>query len=172
MLSDTTTRSAKTNPDKAYKLPGEKGMYVLIHQNGSKYFRLNYRFAGKRKTLPLGVYPETSLKAARDKRDIARKQLADGIDPAEFKKTKRQEIVTKQNNAFNLVFERWLAVNQKWGDKYREDVRACVTNHILPFIGDISMNEITRDHLIVIINRLKAIGESLIFAKDFSGHPA
>jgi hypothetical protein len=49
--------------------------------NGSKYFRLNYRFHGKRKTLPLGVYPELSLKEAREKRDIAKKQIAEGIDP-------------------------------------------------------------------------------------------
>jgi hypothetical protein len=42
---------------------------------------INYRFHGKRKTLPLGVYPELSLKEAREKRDIAKKQIAEGIDP-------------------------------------------------------------------------------------------
>jgi hypothetical protein len=51
---------------------------VLIHTNGSKYFRLNYRFNGKEKTLALGTYPETTLKQAREKRDIAKKQIADG----------------------------------------------------------------------------------------------
>jgi hypothetical protein len=53
-------------------------MYLLVMPNGSKYFRLNYRFHGKRKTLPLGVYPELSLKEAREKRDIAKKQIAEG----------------------------------------------------------------------------------------------
>jgi hypothetical protein len=51
----------------------ERAWYVLIHTNGSKYFRLDYRFNGKRKTLALGVYPDTSLKQAREKRDTRQK---------------------------------------------------------------------------------------------------
>jgi hypothetical protein len=54
-------------------------MYLLVNPNGSKYFRLKYRFGGTEKTLALGVYPDTGLKSARDKRDAARKQLADGM---------------------------------------------------------------------------------------------
>ena len=54
-LSDTTIKNAKPNPDKAYKIPDEKGMHVLINANGSKYFRYKYRFAGKEKVLALGV---------------------------------------------------------------------------------------------------------------------
>jgi len=79
-LSDTAIKNAKPNPDKpnGYKITDEKGMYVLIHGNGSKYFRLDYRFNGNRATLALGIYPETSLKEAREKRDIAKKQLLTG----------------------------------------------------------------------------------------------
>jgi hypothetical protein len=73
-LSDTTCKNAKPTPERAYKLPDEMGMYLLVNPNGSKYFRLKYRFEGKEKTLALGVYPETSLKQARDKRETARKQ--------------------------------------------------------------------------------------------------
>jgi hypothetical protein len=57
-LSDTAIKNAKTNADKAFKLADEKGMYVLIHTNGSKYFRLDYRYNGQRKTLALGTYPK------------------------------------------------------------------------------------------------------------------
>ena len=57
-------------------------MYLLVNSNGSKYFRLKYRFAGKEKVLALGVYPDTSLKQAMDKRDKVKKQLAEGIDPS------------------------------------------------------------------------------------------
>ena len=53
-------------PDKAFKLPDEKGMYLLVHQSGSKYFRLDYRFNEKRKTLALGIYPYISLKEANN----------------------------------------------------------------------------------------------------------
>ncbi|MDD4906647.1 MAG: Arm DNA-binding domain-containing protein, partial [Methylobacter tundripaludum] len=85
-LSDTTIKNAKPNADKAYKLPDEKGMYLLVNLNGSKYFRLKYRFGGKEKVLALGVYPDTGLKQAREKRDEARKLLAEGIDPGENRK--------------------------------------------------------------------------------------
>ena len=85
-ISDTAIKSAKPRADKPYKLPDEKGMYLYIHTNGSKYFRLDYRFEGKRKTLALGVYPETTLKEAREKREAARKLITDGVDPNENKK--------------------------------------------------------------------------------------
>ena len=56
-LTDTAIKNAKPAPDKAFKLQDEKGMYLLVNANGSKYFRYNYRFGGKRKTLSLGIYP-------------------------------------------------------------------------------------------------------------------
>jgi len=74
-LSDTAIKNAKPRLDKPFKLTDEKGMYLLIHTNGSKYFRLDYRFCGKRKTLALGTYPETTLKEAREKRDTVKKKL-------------------------------------------------------------------------------------------------
>ena len=81
-LTDTAIRNAKPR-EKQYKLSDERGMYVLIKQVG-KYFRLDYRFGGKRKTLALGVYPDVTLKEAREKRDEARKLITDGIDPAQM----------------------------------------------------------------------------------------
>jgi len=62
-------------------------MYLLVKPNGGKYFRLDYRIHGKRKTYAIGVYPETSLKKARQIRDTVKKQIAEGIDPMLEKKT-------------------------------------------------------------------------------------
>ena len=84
-LSDTTIKNAKST-EKPYKMQDEKGMYLLVNSSGGKYFRYNYRFDGKRKTLALGTYPATSLKDAREKRDTAIKQIAGGIDPSENRK--------------------------------------------------------------------------------------
>lgn len=80
MLNDPACKNAKPK-DKPYRLSDEKGLYLEVMPNGSKYFRLKYRYGGKEKRLALGVYPETGLKLARDRRDEARKQLAQGIDP-------------------------------------------------------------------------------------------
>ena len=72
-LTDTACRKAKPG-NKQYKLSDEKGLYLLVNNSG-RYFRMDYRFGGKRKTLALGVYPEVGLKEARDKRDNARRML-------------------------------------------------------------------------------------------------
>ena len=74
-LTDIAVRKAKSS-DKPQKLADSGGMYLLLQPNGSKYWRLKYRFAGKEKTLALGIYPHISLGVARDKRDEAKKLLA------------------------------------------------------------------------------------------------
>jgi len=83
-LTDLAIRNANQE-DVNYRLADDKGLYILVKKVG-KYFRFDYRIAGTRKTLALGVYPEVSLKEARDKRDTARKLVQDGIDPSELKK--------------------------------------------------------------------------------------
>lgn len=75
-------------------------MYLLVNPNGSKYFRLKYRFAGKEKLLPIGVYPDTSLKMAREDRDNARALLAKSIDPMLDRKIKK---IANTENCFKAI---------------------------------------------------------------------
>lgn len=84
-LTNTRVKNAKPKV-KAYKLTDGEGMYLLVHPNGSKYWRLNYRFQAKQKTLALGVYPLISLAEAREARNEAKTHIAKGIDPNELKK--------------------------------------------------------------------------------------
>lgn len=88
-LTDVKVRSAKPT-DKPYKLTDGEGMHLMVHPNGSKYWRLQYRFDGKQKTLALGVYPEITLSDARQRRDEAKRQVATGVDPGEQKKVDKQ----------------------------------------------------------------------------------
>ena len=78
-LTHTSIKNAKPK-GKPYKLVDGGGMYLLVNRSG-KYWRVNYRYAGKQKTLALGVYPEISLMEARQRRDEAKKQLANDLDP-------------------------------------------------------------------------------------------
>lgn len=89
-LSDVKVRAAKSET-KAYKLKDSDGMVLLVHPNGSKYWRLRYRFGGKEKMLALGKYPEVSLADARVRRKETRKLLANGVDPSENKKAVKVE---------------------------------------------------------------------------------
>lgn len=74
MLTDTATKNAQPK-DKPYKLSDGQGLYLLVN-NTNKYWRYDYRFNGKRKTLALGVYPDVSIKQARQAHQCARNQLS------------------------------------------------------------------------------------------------
>ncbi len=80
-FNNTQVKNAKPK-SKQYKLSDGGGMYLLVHPNGSRYWRMGYRFGGKQKTLSLGVYPAVSLLVAREKRDTAKKLISQKIDPS------------------------------------------------------------------------------------------
>ncbi len=84
-LTDIKVRTTKPS-DKPFKLTDGQGMHLLINPNGSKYWRLQYRFGGKQKVLALGVYPTVTLGEARKKRDEAKKLVSLGLDPQKRKK--------------------------------------------------------------------------------------
>ena len=101
-LTDIAVRTAELK-DKPYKRGYEKGMYLLVNPNGSKWWRLKYRFLGKEKLLSLGVYPDVSLKDARVKRDTARALLANGVDPSKNRQVQRAAAVERSENSFEIV---------------------------------------------------------------------
>jgi hypothetical protein len=87
-LTDIIVKNAKAK-DRQYKLTDEKGLRLVVHPNGSKYWQMKYCHIGKEKILSFGIYPEISLKDARRKRDEARKQISESKDPSEEKKLKK-----------------------------------------------------------------------------------
>lgn len=108
MLTETAIKAAKPSSSPR-KLADEKGLYLLLSPSGSKLWRLKYRIAGREKLLAIGSYPEISLRAARDLRDAARKQIAEGTDPSAEKKAARLAVA----DTFAGVAAEWLALNRK-----------------------------------------------------------
>ena len=155
-LSDTAIRNAKPQ-DKPYKLTDEKGMYLLVNPNGSKYFRLDYRLNG-RKTLALGIYPETSLKQAREKRDTAKKQIADGIDPNELKKAVKQSRSDSAANSFEVIAREWGGnkVNG-WDDKNNRSKRMLERN-VFPWLGSKPITDILPKDILDCLRRIEERG--------------
>ncbi|HFS5769375.1 TPA: tyrosine-type recombinase/integrase [Providencia rettgeri] len=145
-LSDTKVRSAKSE-DKAYKLTDGNGLFLLVHPNGSKYWRFRYRFGGKEKMLAFGVYPDVSLANAREKRDEARKLVASGVDPSDKRKEVKEE-QQKEFNTFEKVARDWHATNKKWSEGHSHRVLKSLEDNIFAAIGKCNIAELkTRDLL-------------------------
>jgi integrase len=118
-LTDTAVRNAKPKPNQ-YKLADGQGMYLLVHPNGGRYWRFDYRFAGKRKSLALGTYPDLSLLQARRARDSARELLEAGKDPCLEKQIGKLKARIAAENTFQAVGEEFL-------EKLRREDRAAST---------------------------------------------
>jgi integrase len=107
-LTDKGIQAARGEA-KPYKMADGQGLYLLVRPDGARYWRMDYRFMGKRKTLAFGVYPETSLAEARQQRDAARKLLKDDKDPSAQKKLDKLTATIAAENTFKVVAEEWLA---------------------------------------------------------------
>lgn len=93
--------------DKDQWLTDSKGLRLLVKRNGSRYWRFNYRFAGKQKTLALGVYPEVPLKLARLERDKARLEIASGFDPSQSKAEQKRRSKVDDERLFSCLAKAW-----------------------------------------------------------------
>ncbi|EOG3643210.1 tyrosine-type recombinase/integrase [Enterobacter hormaechei] len=144
-LTDIKVRTAKPT-DKQYKLTDGSGMHLLVHPNGSKYWRLQYRFDGKQKMLALGVYPDVSLADARARRDEARKLLANSIDPGDKKKNDKVE--QEEARTFEQLAIEWHATNKKWSEEHSRRVLKSLEDNLFPAIGKRNIADLkTRDLL-------------------------
>jgi hypothetical protein len=153
-ITDVVAKNAKPK-EKTYKIPDENWMFLSVRPSGSKYWQMNYRFAGKEKTLSFGVYPEVSLKEARDKRDTARKLLRDGIDPSQAKKEKKLQTSINAANNFEAIAREWHSNNaDKWSEGHRINILHRLEMDIFPSIGSYPISEITP---LILLQALKKI---------------
>jgi integrase len=156
-LTDTAIRNAKPKK-KQYKLTDGKGMYVLVKQAG-KYFRLDYRFGGKRKTLALGVYPDVTLKEAREKRDEARKLITNGVDPAQMRKVTKLMHTEQTANNFEAVAREWFAKrSSNWAESHAKKIIRRFELYLFPWLGSRPITEITPPELLSVLRRIESRG--------------
>lgn len=144
---------------KAYKLTDERSLFLLITPAGGKYWRLRYRYLGKDKTLSLGVWPEVTLAEAREKRDTARKQIAEGLDPQAERKLKRIRAQIDANITFKAIAEEWVLKITREGraDRTLGKVR-WLLDMAYPLIGTRSINQIDVQEVLVVLRKLEATG--------------
>ncbi|KGX39708.1 tyrosine-type recombinase/integrase [Burkholderia pseudomallei] len=157
-LTDLTIKTAKPT-GKTRKLYDAGGLYLEITPAGSKLWRLKYRFDGKEKRLAFGKYPDVALKDARDKRDEARKKLADDIDPGEHKKAVKAARLERAANTFEAVAREWFA--RMMADKaasHKDKVIARLENDLFPWLGKRPIADITAPEILSCLRRIEDRG--------------
>ncbi|MFK1708411.1 tyrosine-type recombinase/integrase [Klebsiella quasipneumoniae] len=155
-LTDIKVRSAKPQ-EKEYTLVDGDGMFLLVHPNGSRYWRFRFRFGGKQHLMAFGVYPETSLADARQKREEARILVAAGIDPREHKRAVKEE-QTKEAITFESVARDWHATNKKWSEDHSRRVLKSLEDNLFSAIGKRSIEELKTRDLLAPIKIVEATG--------------
>ncbi len=157
MLTDITARQAKPK-DKAYKISDSGGLYLLVNSIG-KYWRMDYRYAGKRKTLAIGVYPRISLVEARKKRDEAKDQLANDIDPALTKAIRKQAVFQASENTFKAIALEWHAKTSKtWAESTANNIKRYLEKDIFPWLGNRAIKDITAPDLLAVLRKIESRG--------------
>ena len=157
-LTNTAIRNAKPG-EKTKKLFDSKGLYAEISPKGGKWWRLKYRFGGKEKRLALGVYPDISLKEARERRDEARKLLAHGIDPSEHRKAAKAAQALRSANSFEVVAQEWFAKYAPgWSAGHADRIIRRLERDIFPWIGGNAISEITAPKLLEVVRRIEDRG--------------
>lgn len=161
-LSDIQCKTAKPQ-NKPYKLSDGGGMYLEVMPNGSKYWRLKYRVKAqdthKEKRLALGVYPDTSLKEARERRDDAKKLLQNGRDPS-LEKQRLKTLADQDNaNTFKAVALEWYEQRKDiWRPRYAAEVITRLENDIFPYLGNYPIKEIDPPLLLHVVRKIESRG--------------
>lgn len=154
-LTDRAIKNAKP-AEKPLKLFDGGGLFLLVPPHGGKWWRLKYRFGGKEKLLSLGVYPDVSLKEARDRRQAARKQLSNGIDPGAARKAEKG---VSSAESFEAVAREWyVKYSPNWSEVHAKRIIRDLERDIFPWMGAKPINEIVAPELLTVLRRIEHRG--------------
>ena len=158
ILTQTRVKNAKPK-NKPWKLADGGSLYLLVNLNGSKYWRYDYRIGGRRKTLPLGVYPEISLKRVRELHLAARELVRDGQDPMLEKKGQKAKTEADMDHSFKRIASEWFEV--KMADKsdgYQIRIRRVLENDLFPVLGTQPITNISAPELLAVLRKIEERG--------------
>jgi integrase len=166
-LTELSIKQAKPKK-KQYKLTDGEGMYLRVYPNGSKYWQLQFWFEGKQKILSFGVWPDISLKEARDKRFVAKKIIKEGINPIEEKKEIlkshnfiQEEEKLRETTTFNMVAKEWFSRQSlQWTERHSRGVLSSLNMHVYPDLGEMPISSILKQDIISTLRKLEAEGKN------------
>lgn len=154
MFTDLQLKAIKPT-GKIQKIFEGGGFYLYVSAVGSKTFRYDYTFAGKRKTLTLGKYPEISLLAARERLSNARVSIQNGLDPMDKKKADKAAAIVRINNTYASALDSWVDKEKDgWVEEHRQHVQDRQDKYILPYLGKRALEAITSPEILVVIKKI------------------
>lgn len=157
-LTVTEVKNAKPGA-KPQRLYDERGLYLEISPKGGKWWRFKYRIDGKEKRLSLGVYPDISLKDAREGREEARKLVAKKIDPSVRRKAEKDLRFSNGANTFEVVAREWWTKQiPTWSEIHAENVIARLEKNIFPWLGNRPIADITAPELLTVVRKIEDRG--------------
>ena len=152
-LSDKEIKTAEPR-EKEYKLSDGKGLFIVVKIDGTKYFRFDFSYGGKRKSTSFGIYPKTTLKEAREKREEAREFLSKNINPISVKRIKRaSEALT-----LDMIINEWLELRSKSSSEATIIQNRRMLNNITNWLGNIAIKDIKRVDIINILEKIQNKG--------------
>ncbi|PRM94187.1 tyrosine-type recombinase/integrase [Aliarcobacter cryaerophilus] len=140
--------------DKDYNLSDGDGLYFIVRKNGSKFFRLDFRYGGKRLSMSLGTYPKISLKEARDKKDECKKLLSENINPISEKRVKK----SSESLTLGMVIDEWLKLRAKSSSEATVIQNRRMLKNITNWLGNIAIKDIKRVDIINILEKIQNKG--------------
>lgn len=156
LLSEVKVRHAKPQ-EKIYRLFDGRGLYLEVNPAGGKYWRFKYRFNGKERRMAFGVYPDVSLAQARDRREDARKLVANDVDPAEMKQAEKAS--RGEANSFEAVAREWHARNvHMWTPEHGASILKRLEQNIFPWLGSKLVQQISPPDLLAVLRRMEGRG--------------
>jgi len=157
-LNDKTCSTAKPK-EKIYKLYDGGGLYLEVTPKGGKLWRLKYRYLNKEKKLSIGVYPTITLAEARNKREEAKRLLANGLDPSSVKQEVKQERMSVAANTFEVIALEWYALKTpEWSKSNAENVLKRLEKDVFPILGKYPIKIITHKMILDLANSIKERG--------------
>ena len=174
MLSDAKIRSLKPK-EKAYKVYDDRGLYMVVNPNGSRWWRFKYKYDGKERGISLGVYPDVTLQYAREQLQEARQLLARGIDPS----AQRRTVKIARADTFKVIAEEWLEMQaERLAPITMTKARWILGSFVYPRLGSRPIAEITAPEVLAVLRPIESRGmnETRIApcsaAGRFSGTPS
>lgn len=149
-LTDTEVKNLKPK-EKDYKLSDGNNLFIVVRKTGSKFFRFDFTFNNKRQSMSLGSYPEVTLKDAREKRNKAKENLKNGINPIETKNSN-----FKLESTFKYISDKWLELQKNgWSISNYNKIKSNLENNAYPFIGNKNIQDITRRDILLLAERME-----------------